>query len=210
MKKQKPQESAGLTADPAALRPVVKGKRIIIGVTGGIAAYKTAMIVSRLAQAGAEVTVAMTEAATHFVTPLTFQALSGRTVYTSSWEHVESKDPQHISLADAADAAIVAPCTMDCMAKLATGRTDDVVTLILSAVDRAKTPVLLAPSMNTVMWSQPATLRNARQLADDGFTLVGPGDGWQACRHVGAGRMSEPEVILAALIAALTARRKTK
>src|SRR6185295_2373376 len=132
----------------------VKGKRIIVGVTGGIAAYKTAMVVSRLAQAGAEVTVAMTEAATKFVTPLTFQALSARPVYTSAWDHIESHDPQHISLADAADVALIAPCTMDCMARLATGRTDDVVTLIVSAIDRKKTPVLLAPSMNTAMWTQ--------------------------------------------------------
>lgn len=176
---------------------------MIVGVTGGIAAYKTAMVVSRLAQAGAEVTVCMTEAATRFVTPLTFQALSGRPVYTSAWEHIESRDPQHISLATSADVALVAPCTMDCMSKLATGRTDDVVTLILSAVDRSRTPVLLAPSMNAVMWSQASTQRNARTLREDGFVLVGPDDGWQACRTVGTGRMSEPEAILAAVALAL-------
>lgn len=184
----------------------VGGKRIIVGVTGGIAAYKTAMLVSRLAQAGAEVTVAMTEAATKFVTPLTFQALSARPVYTSSWEHIESKDPQHINLADAADAAVVAPCTMDCMAKLATGRTDDVLCLILSAVDRKKTPVLLAPSMNNVMWAQPSNQRNLETLTKDGFRIVGPGEGWQACRHVGTGRMSEPEAILEAIADALAKR----
>jgi phosphopantothenoylcysteine decarboxylase/phosphopantothenate--cysteine ligase len=184
----------------------VSGKRVLVGVTGGIAAYKTATIVSRLAQAGAQVTVAMTEAAGHFVTPLTFQALSARPVYTSAWEHVESQDPQHISLASAADAALVAPCTMDCMARLATGRTDDVVTLILSAVDRARTPVLLAPSMNSVMWAQPSTQRNLATLEQDGFQIVGPGDGWQACRHVGTGRMSEPEAILARLVQALAGR----
>lgn len=183
------------------------GKRVLVGVTGGIAAYKTATLVSRLAQAGAQVTVAMTEAATHFITPLTFQALSGRPVYTSAWEHVESQDPQHISLAKAADAAIIAPCTMDCMAKLATGRTDDVVTLILSAIDRTTTPVLLAPSMNVVMWSQPSTQRNAATLHADGFTLVGPADGWQACRQVGTGRMSEPDELLEALRQAVTTPR---
>lgn len=192
----------------------VRGKRLIVGVTGGIAAYKTAMVVSRLAQAGADVTVAMTDAATRFVTPLTFQALSARPVYTSAWEHVESKDPQHISLADKADAAIVAPCTMDCMAKLATGRTDDVVCLILSAVDRTKTPVLLAPSMNNVMWAQPSTRRNLRTLVEDGFRIIGPGEGWQACRHVGTGRMAEPEVILAAVAEAVesgeSGRSKTR
>ncbi len=173
-----------------------KDTRILVGVTGGIAAYKTATLVSRLAQAGAQVTVAMTEAATKFITPLTLQALSGRPVYTSQWEHVESQDPQHVSLAKATTLAVVAPCTMDCMAKLATGRTDDVVTLILSAIDRTKTPVLLAPSMNAVMWEQPSTQRNLATLRGDGFRFIGPAEGWQACRSVGAGRMSEPEAIL--------------
>lgn len=181
------------------------GRRVIVGVTGGIAAYKTATLVSRLAQAGADVTVVMTPGATEFVTPLTFQALSGRPVYTSPWEHVEAHDPQHIALASSAEVAIVAPCTMDCMARLAAGRADDVVTLILSAIDRAKTPVLLAPSMNRVMWSQPSTQRNAGTLAADGFTLVGPGEGWQACRQIGAGRMAEPEELLAAVRDALHA-----
>jgi phosphopantothenoylcysteine decarboxylase/phosphopantothenate--cysteine ligase len=182
------------------------GSRIIVGVTGGIAAYKCATLVSRLAQAGAQVTVAMTDAATRFVTPLTFQALSARPVYTSQWEHIESQDPQHISLASAADLAIVAPCTMDCMARLATGRTDDVVCLILSAIDRKKTPVLLAPSMNDVMWGQPATQRNLETLKADGFTVVGPASGWQACRHVGPGRMVEAEELVEAVRGALVVR----
>ena len=181
------------------------GRRVIVGVCGGIAVYKVATVVSRLAQAGAEVTVAMTENATRFVTPLTFQALSGRPVYTSQWQHVESHDPQHISLADAADAVLVAPCTMDAMARLASGRTDDVVTLILSAVDRSRTPVLLAPSMNNVMWDQASTRRNLETLRGDGFGFVGPEHGWQACRHVGAGRMSEPEALVEALAGALAA-----
>ncbi len=185
----------------------VQHRRVIVCVTGGIAAYKTATVVSRLAQAGAEVTVCMTDAACRFVTPLTFQALSGRPVYTSQWEHVESQDPQHISLAKSADCVVVAPCTMDCMAKLASGRTDDVVALVLSAVDRQVTPVLLAPSMNDIMWKQPATQRNARVLAEDGFAFIGPGEGWQACRTVGVGRMSEPEEILAAVGNALAAKR---
>ena len=182
------------------------GRRVLIGVCGGIAAYKAATVVSRLAQGGAQVTVAMTEAATRFVAPLTFQALSGRPVYTSAWDHIESQDPQHISLASALDAAAVVPCTMDAMANLAAGRASDVVTLILSAVDRARTPVLLAPSMNAVMWNQPATRRNAATLAADGFSFVGPDEGWQACRTVGVGRMSEPEAILAALAEALRRR----
>lgn len=200
---EKASDAAGASGGDAAL----SSARILVGVTGGIAAYKTAMLVSRLAQAGAQVTVAMTEAATRFVTPLTFQALSGRPVYTSAWEHIESSDPQHIALAKGLRAAIVAPCSMDCLAKLATGRTDDVVTLILSAVDRAKTPVLLAPAMNTVMWEQPSTRRNVRTLKGDGFVIVGPGDGWQACRNVGPGRMSEPEQLLEAVRQSVSGRK---
>lgn len=190
-----------MEVNPAsAVGPAVfSGRRVLVCVTGGIAAYKACVVVSRLAQAGALTTVAMTESATRFVTPLTFQALSAAPVYTSAWEHVESQDPQHIALASRADAVVVAPCTMDCLARLATGRADDVVTLILSAVDRARTPVLLAPAMNSVMWAQPATQRNVRQVVADGFALIGPAEGWQACRHVGAGRMSEPEEIVSAL-----------
>jgi phosphopantothenoylcysteine synthetase/decarboxylase len=191
---------------PPSSPAVLRDARIVIGVTGGIAAYKSAWLVSRLAQAGAQVTVAMTRSATRFITPLTFQALSGRAVYTSQWQHVESQDPQHISLARAASAAIVAPCTMDCMAKLANGCTDDVVCLILSAIDRAKTPVLLAPSMNETMWAQPSTQRNAKQLFSDGFQLVGPSEGWQACRTVGPGRMVEPDELLAAVVKVLESR----
>lgn len=177
----------------ATTLPTLEGRSILVGVTGGIAAYKTCTLVSRLAQAGAAVTVAMTENATKFVTPLTFQALSGRPVYTSPWQHTEASDPQHIALAERTDLAIVAPCTMDAMAKLAQGRADDVVSLILSAVDRAETPVLLAPAMNSVMWAQPAAVRNAEQLTADGFEILDPASGWQACRNVGPGRMLEPE-----------------
>lgn len=187
---------SGLLADLAAS---VKGRRIIVGVTGGIAAYKTCTVVSRLAQAGAHVTVLMTENATRFVTPLTFQALSANPVYTSAWEHVESKDPQHVSTAREAAIALIAPCSMDCMAKLAHGMTDDIVTLVLSAIDRRKTPVLLAPSMNDAMWNQPSTQRNLQTLIADGFEIVGPGEGWQACRTNGTGRMSEPETLLQSL-----------
>lgn len=178
--------------------------RVLVGVTGGIAAYKAATVVSRLAQAGAQVTVAMTESATRFITPLTLQALSARPVYTSAWEHIESQDPQHIALARGLDAAVVCPCTMDFLAKLAAGRTDDVVSLILSAVDRTETPVLLAPSMNEVMWAQPSTQRNVEQLHADGFSFIGPDDGWQACRAVGPGRMSEPEAIVERVLAIIS------
>ncbi|MGQ0626564.1 MAG: flavoprotein [Phycisphaerales bacterium] len=171
-------------------------KRVLVGVTGGIAAYKACWLVSRLAQAGASVTVLMTESATRFVTPLTFQALSARPVYTSPWEHVESQDPQHIALARDAHLMIVAPCTMDALARFATGRTDDVLSLAVSSIDRRRTPVLIAPSMNETMWAQPATQRNMAQLKADGFLIIGPAEGWQACRAIGPGRMVEPEEIL--------------
>jgi phosphopantothenoylcysteine decarboxylase/phosphopantothenate--cysteine ligase len=193
-----------MTLDPAKLAPVFGSKRILIGVSGGIAAYKACTVVSRLAQAGADITVLMTDAATRFVTPLTFQALSGRPVYTSQWQHSEAHDPQHIALADRCDAALIAPCTMDMMAKLATGRTDDVIALVLSAIDRSRTPVLLAPAMNDAMWNQASTKRNAATLEEDGFTLVGPGTGWQACRHIGTGRMVEPEDLVEALRRAIS------
>jgi phosphopantothenoylcysteine decarboxylase/phosphopantothenate--cysteine ligase len=204
---QQHQQSDG---PPGETPDALRGARIIVGVTGGIAAYKAATLVSRLAQAGAEVTCLMTDAATRFITPLTLQALSARPVYTSQWEHVESQDPQHISLAKNADLAVVAPCTMDAMAKYAAGRTDDVVALVLSAVDRARTPVLLAPSMNEVMWEQPSTRRNLETLRADGFTFVGPDEGWQACRAVGPGRMSEPDEILAEIVSTLVTRRMAR
>ena len=178
---------------------VFRDAPIIVGVTGGIAAYKACTLVSRLVQAGANVTVLMTESATRFVGPITMQALSGNHVYTSPWEHVDSQDPQHVSLARGAKAIVIAPCSMNCIAKLATGLTDDVVTLACSAADRSTTPILLAPAMNASMWAQPSTQRNLETLKGDGYRFVGPEEGWQACRSTGNGRMSEPEAILDAL-----------
>lgn len=190
-------------------RAALHGASVIVAVTGGIAAYKTCWLVSRLAQAGVDVTVLMTQDATRFVAPLTFQALSGKPVYTSQWEHVENKDPQHIGLARRADLAIVAPCTMNTMAKIAHGIADDIVTVVLSAIDRSKTPVLLAPAMNEAMWGQPSTKRNANQLVEDGFELIGPAEGWQACRTVGAGRMVEPEQLLDEVAKRIAAKRSS-
>ncbi len=185
------------SSDPAA--GVFTERRLLVCVCGGIAAYKTASVVSRLVQSGAEVTVAMTEAAQRFVGPATFQALSGRPVFTSAWDQFDDADPQHVRLAAGLDAALVAPCTMNTLARLAGGFADDAVTTTLSAVDRARVPVLLAPSMNAEMWSQPATRRNIAMLSEDGFTIVEPASGWQACRRDGAGRLPEPEVLIASL-----------
>ena len=190
-------ESQTTNHDPPARR------RVIVGLSGGIACYKVAQVVSRLVQADIEVTVAMTDAATRFVTPLTFEALSGRAVYSSQWQHVESHDPQHISLARAADLMLIAPCTMDMLARLAHGRADDVVSLIASAVDWSRQPMLIAPSMNEVMWNQPSTQRNLAQVKADGCEIIDPGEGWQACRTEGKGRLAEPDVILDAVMAKL-------
>lgn len=184
-------------------------RRVIVGITGGIACYKMAHVVSRLVQDGAEVTVVMTAAAARFVTPLTFQALSGRPVYTTPWEHIESHDPQHIRLARAADVMLIAPCTMDTLARLVAGRADDVVSLIAAAVDWSRQPLLLAPSMNEVMWNQPATQRNIAQLRADGCRIIEPAEGWQACRTEGIGRLAEPAVIIEAVREILAARSTT-
>lgn len=173
-----------------------RGVPIVVGVSGGIAAYKVCSVVSALAQSGADVTVAMTPGATKFVTPMTFQALSARPVITSMWEHEVHADPQHVALARGARAVLVAPATMNTIARLANGFADDPVSLILSAVDVSATPVVLAPSMNEQMWNQPSTRRNVKQLAGDGYLFSGPAGGWQACRTVGAGRMAEPWEIL--------------
>ena len=183
---------------------VFTDRRILVCVCGGIAAYKSATVVSRLVQAGGEVTVAMTEAATRFIAPLTFQALSGRPVFTSQWDQFDHADPQHVRMAEGLDAALVAPCTMNTLARLAAGFTDDAVTTALSAIDRTRVPVLLAPSMNAEMWSQPATRRNLETLSDDGFRLIEPASGWQACRRVGSGRLPEPEALIAALADSIT------
>ena len=187
------------TSESLVDRKAFEGRRILIGVCGGIAAYKVASVVSALAQSGAEVTVAMTESATRFVTPLTFQALSGRSVFTSQWDQFEAADPQHVRLAADLDVALVAPCTMNSLARIAGGFADDAVTAVLSAIDRNVTPVLLAPSMNTEMWGQPATGRNLELVKSDGYQVIEPGVGWQACRRSGAGRLPEPEMLLAAI-----------
>jgi len=181
----------------------LRDRRVLIGVTGGIAAYKVASVVSALAQEGAEVTVLMTESATRFVTPLTFQSLSGRPVLTSAWESAEPRDPQHVALARRAEVVLVAPCSMDMLARLATGQTPDVVSLVISAVDLTRQPVLLAPSMNAAMYGQPSTRRNLAQLRGDGFRIIEPGTGWQACRTEGVGRLPEPDELVTALRAAL-------
>ena len=177
----------------------LSGKHFIVAVTGGIACYKTCTLVSRLVQAGGEVTVLMTEAATKFIAPLTFESLSGRPVYQSLWQPVENFDSQHVALARAADVMVIAPASANTIAKLAHGMCDNVVTTVACALPRT-TPVLVAPSMNAEMWTNPMTQQNIQALREVlGYQIIGPDEGWQACRTKGPGRMSEPEAILDAI-----------
>lgn len=184
-------------------------RRILIALTGGIAAYKTATLVSRLVQAGAQVRVIMTEAATRFITPLTLQSLSGHPVLTNMWDHDDRPDSQHVGLARWCDAMVIAPCSADMLAKLAAGLTPDLVSLTACALPGGSggTPLLVAPAMNADMWASPIVQRNLQTLRDllPNLHEVGPADGWQACRTSGAGRMSEPEAILESLAAHLPA-----
>ena len=173
----------------------LQNRTLLVCVTGGIAAYKVCDVVSKLAQAGASVTVAMTPEATRFVGPTTFQALSANPVYTDLWTPLEGRDPQHIRLAQTADLILVAPCTGNMMAKMAAGIADELVSTLLLAADPKR--VVIAPAMNEGMWNHPATQRNAEQLLEDGIQFIGPGEGWQACRTKGVGRMSESAEILA-------------
>jgi phosphopantothenoylcysteine decarboxylase/phosphopantothenate--cysteine ligase len=173
--------------------------RIVLGLTGGIACYKAAELLRRLQDHGAQVDVVMTEAATHFITPTTMQALSGRPVYLDAWDTRVANSMAHIELTRGAAAVLIAPASTDFMAKLAHGLADDLLSTL--CVARGEVPLLIAPAMNREMWLHPATQRNAAQLREDGVTLLGPGAGEQACGEVGAGRMLEPDEILRALIA---------
>lgn len=171
----------------------LQGYEILLGVTGGIAAFKAAALCSQLKRAGAGVSVVMTEHAQRFVTPLTFASLSGRRVYVSLWEMEKDYDPAHISLTEGADLIVVAPASANMMAKLQAGIADDLLsTLLLSAASE----VLLAPAMNTRMYQHAATQRNLQCLRESGVHMVGPESGRLACGTEGMGRMSEPETIV--------------
>ncbi|MCO7230479.1 bifunctional phosphopantothenoylcysteine decarboxylase/phosphopantothenate--cysteine ligase CoaBC [Halomonas sp. CnH100-B] len=172
------------------------GKRLLLGVSAGIAAYKSALIVRLLKQAGCEVRVVMTEGAQAFITPLTLQALSGEPVRTSLLDPDAEAGMGHIELARWADAIVIAPATADLIARLVHGMADDLLTTLCLA---SEAPRLIAPAMNQAMWRHPATQRNVAQLASDGWQLIGPAAGDQACGDVGPGRMSEPEEIIEAL-----------
>lgn len=174
------------------------GKKIVLGLTGGIACYKAAEFTRALVKAGASVQVVMTEAARHFITPVTMQALSGHTVYTDQWDSRIANNMAHIDLTRNADAIIIAPCSADFMRKLVHGAADDLLSTLCLARPH-DVPLLVAPAMNVEMWDKPATQRNVAQLKSDGITLLGPAAGDQACGETGLGRMLEPEQLLEAL-----------
>ena len=172
------------------------GREIVLGVTGGIAAYKSAELVSRLRHLGANVHVIMTKNATEFVAPLTFQTLSANPVVTDTFQAPEYWNVEHVALAKRADIFVIAPATANIMAKMAAGIADD---MLSTTVLATKAPVLLAPAMNTGMWTAEATRKNAETLAARGIHFVGPDSGMLACGDEGAGRMSEPEMIVEAI-----------
>ncbi len=177
------------------------GKHIVLGLSGGIACYKAADFTRELVKAGATVQVVMTEAAEQFITPVTLQALSNRSVYTSQWDAREPNAMAHINLTRDADAVVIAPASADLMAKLAQGRADDLLSLMCLARPLLSCPLLLAPAMNREMWAHPATQRNVAQLRADGTLVLGPGNGDQACGEIGDGRMLEPAELFAELVA---------
>ncbi len=180
-------------ATPPTNSNSLDGHEVVLCVCGGIAAYKSAALASRLVQAGCGVTVALTRNGRRFVTPVTFQALTARPVLTSLWSPSPHRGIPHLDPTEQADLVVVAPATANIIGKLAGGIADDLVSTLLLG---AACPVLLAPAMNVRMWQHPAVQRNVARLKQDGVTLVGPAEGWLACGAVGAGRMVEPEELL--------------
>jgi phosphopantothenoylcysteine decarboxylase/phosphopantothenate--cysteine ligase len=177
------------------------GKHIVLGLSGGVACYKAAEFCRGLVKAGATVQVVMTEAAEHFITPVTMQALSGRPVYSSQWDAREGNNMPHINLSREADAIVIAPASADFMAKLLHGRADDLLSLMCLARPIERVPLIVAPAMNREMYAHPATQRNLAQLRADGTVVLGVGSGEQACGETGDGRMLEPQELLDELIA---------
>jgi len=172
------------------------GREIIVGCSGGIAAYKTAALVSGLVQAGAGVSVVMTDSARQFIGPATFAALTGRPVAQDVFDETHYPLGAHIELADRGELLCVAPATANVLAKAAQGLADDLLsTLLLSFTG----PILMAPAMNCEMWEKPAVQRNVAQLRHDGFHFVDPEEGWLSCRRRGVGRMAAPDKIVQAI-----------
>ena len=179
----------------------LSGKHIVLGLSGGVACYKAADLCRQLIKQGATVQVVMTEAAEQFITPVTMQALSGRTVYGSQWDAREPNNMPHINLSREADAIVIAPCSADFVARLVQGRADELLSLLCLARPVQQVPLLLAPAMNREMWAHPATQRNLAQVVQDGAVVLGVGSGDQACGETGDGRMLEPEELIEELVA---------
>ncbi|MBE0475398.1 bifunctional phosphopantothenoylcysteine decarboxylase/phosphopantothenate--cysteine ligase CoaBC [Rhodoferax sp.] len=177
------------------------GKHIVLGLSGGVACYKSAELCRLLIKAGASVQVVMTQAAEQFMTPVTMQALSQHPVYGSQWDTREANNMAHINLSRDADVVLIAPTSADLLAKLAHGQADDLLSLLCLARPAERVPLLLAPAMNREMWQHPATRRNVAQVQADGALVLGVGSGDQACGETGDGRMLEPLEILDELIA---------
>ena len=180
------------------------GRHVVLGVTGGIAVYKACEVVSRLRKLGANVHVVMTKNATEFVAPLTFETLSNNPVVTDTFARPETWEVEHIALAKRAEVFVIAPATANCLAKMACGIADDMLTTTVLAT---KAPILLAPAMNTGMWTAEATRQNVATLKGRGVQFVGPASGMLACGDTGAGRMSEPAEIVEAIEALLCPRQ---
>ena len=180
---------------------MLAGKRVLLIIGGGIAAYKSLFLIRLLKGAGADVTPVLTQAGAEFVTALSVAALAGEKVYTSLFDLTDEAEMGHIQLSRVADLIVVAPATADLMAKMAGGRADDLASTLLLATD---TRVLVAPAMNVRMWTHAATQRNVAQLRQEGVLFVGPDEGDMACGEYGPGRMAEPEAILRAITAALS------
>lgn len=189
------------------LQNAISGRRILLGVSGGIAAYKAAELTRLFVRAGCQVQVVTTSGAEHFVSPHTFQALSGRPVRNSLWDLQAEAGMSHIELARWADAVVLAPASANLMARLATGLADDLLTTLCLATDR---PVYFAPAMNQLMWNNPATQSNLMTLCNRGFHLIGPDNGVQACGETGDGRMTEPEIIFDAVLETAAAPLKNR
>jgi len=179
----------------------LQGKHIVLGLTGGVACFKSAELCRELIRQGATVQVVMTEAACQFITPVTMQALSGRPVYTSQWDGREANNMPHINLSREADAIVLAPCSADFIARLVQGRADELLSLLCLARPIERVPLLVAPAMNREMWAHPATQRNLAQLQTDGAVLLGVARGDQACGETGDGRMLEALEITEEVIA---------
>ena len=193
-------------ASAGRARPdVLDGRNILLGVSGGIAAYKAAAMASTLVQRGAQVQTVMTAAATHFVGAITFQALTRQPVHLDPWAAAQDFRSAHISLADWTDICVIAPATANIIAKVAGGLADDLLSTTVLALD---VPVLLAPAMNERMWNNRAVQDNVARLTALGYHRVGPAEGHLACGDTGTGRMSEPDEIIAAIERLLGRRRK--